>query len=75
MADRVETLRDIPNERINAVQEMYLRAGATVSRETQEDGNWTVVATFHKIPELEVEREEASDLGDGDGDGDCDAGE
>lgn len=42
----VETLTDIPEDRVDDKAAMFEAEGATVEKIKQEDGNWTIKATF-----------------------------
>ena len=43
---RVEELTDIPSNEVNEVVEDFESEGASVQKIEQQDGNWTVRATF-----------------------------
>lgn len=43
---KVEELTDIPPEEVDEVAASYESEGASVERIKQDDGNWTVRATF-----------------------------
>lgn len=47
---REETLMDVPTSELDAISSQFVAAGATVKAIHQDNGKWTVVASFEEAP-------------------------
>ena len=48
---RTERLTDVPDDEVDQLVEDFESVGAEVTKTKQDDGNWTVTATFPDVEE------------------------